>query len=323
MLTRRGLLPAFGGALAGVSALARPALAEDFNAYLNQVRARARREGIGATTLEIAFRGVVYEPKVVAAAHHPAETTLTWQQYRSLIVSSTRIQDGRARYAAERGLIGRIVGRYGAAPGPIMGIWGVESDYGRSTGGYSVLSALATLAYDGQRRHFFESELIDALRIVQHRDIDPAAMTGSYAGAMGQPQFMPSSFLRYAVDATGNGRRDIWHNEADVFGSIANYLQHFGWDRALPWGEHVRLPAVFDVADSGWGRRRSLAMWARLGVRPARPLPMAATAAVLLPGGRGEEAYLVYAPNYGSLRAYNGSDFYCISVGLLGDAVTT
>ncbi len=326
MLTRRNLASSLGTTLLAapvlVAARPRPALAEDFAAYIRDFRSRARAQGIGATTLEIAFRGVRYELAVVADEHHPAETTLTWQHYRAMVVSPARIREGRARYAANRELIGGIVRRYGAAPAPVMGIWGVESDYGGSTGGFPVISALATSAYDGQRRRFFEAELIDALRIIQHGYIDPAAMTGSYAGAMGQPQFMPSSFLRYAVDATGNGKRDIWHNTADVFGSIANYLQHFGWDQSLPWGETVRLPAVFDVANAGWARRRPIGQWARLGVYAPRRLPYGTVAAVLLPAGRGGPAYLGYAPNYGSLRAYNPADFYCISVGLLGDAVT-
>ncbi len=321
MLTRRTLAASLAAAPLA-AALPVPARAEDFAAYIRDFRRRAQARGIGATTLEIAFRSVRYDPKVVAADHHQAEFTLTWQRYRAMLVSPRRISEGRTRYAENRALVARAVARFGAAPDAIMGIWGVESDYGAATGGYRVISALATLAYDGRRRTYFESELIDALHIIQHGDINPADMTGSYAGAMGQPQFMPSSFLRYAVDATGNGRRDIWHNRADVFASIANYLQHAGWNRALPWGEPVRLPAVFDLADAGWSRRRPLAQWARLGVHAPRPRPAGAVAAVLLPGGRGGEAVLAYAPNFGALRSYNPSDFYCIAVGLLGDAVT-
>lgn len=318
MLTRRSL--AAGLTLAAT--LAGTARAEDFSQYIKGFRRRAHANGIGETTLEVAFRSVAYEPRVVAADRHQPEFTLTWEQYRARVVSPSRISDGRALYAANRQLIGRVVQKYGAAAGPIMGIWGLESDYGSATGGYSVISALATLAYDGRRRAYFESELMDALRIIQRGDIDPARMTGSYAGAMGQPQFMPDSFLRYAVDFSGNGKRDIWGNRADVFGSIANYLQSIGWNQAVPWGERVTLPAVFDTANAGRAHRRSLGAWAGLGVSPPAARPAGTVASVILPGGKGGEAYLVYEPNFGALRDYNPSDFYCISVGLLGDAVT-
>ncbi len=318
MLTRRFL----AAALALPAILPAPALAEDFSAYINEFRRRAHARGIGETTLEVAFRSVRYEPKVVAADRHQPEFTLTWEQYRSRVVSPSRIRDGRAHYAVNRELIARVVKRYGAAPDAIMGIWGLESDYGSATGGYSVISALATLAYDGRRRAYFESELMDALRIIQRGDIDPARMTGSYAGAMGQPQFMPDSFLRYAVDFSGDGKRDIWGNRADVFGSIANYLQSIGWNHAVPWGERITLPATFSTAEAGRTHRRRLGEWARLGVRPPRARPEQTVASVILPGGRGGEAFLVYEPNYGAIRDYNPSDFYCLSVGLLGDAVT-
>jgi membrane-bound lytic murein transglycosylase B len=318
MLTRRRLATV----LAAPVALPRLALADDFSSYIKDFRRRAHAKGIGETTLEVAFRSARYEPQVVAADRHQPEFTLTWEQYRSRVVSASRISDGRARYAANRDVIARAVQRYGAAPSPIMGIWGLESDYGAATGGYSVISALATLAYDGRRRAYFESELLDALRIIQRGDIDPARMTGSYAGAMGQPQFMPDSFLRYAVDFSGDGKRDIWGNPADVFGSIANYLQSIGWNKALPWGEQVTLPAAFDMGAAGRAHRRPLGEWARLGVRPAAARPETAVASVILPGGKGGEAYLAYEPNFGALRDYNPSDFYCISVGLLGDAVT-
>jgi membrane-bound lytic murein transglycosylase B len=319
MLTRRFL----AAALAAIPALSSAALAEDFSSYIKDFRRRAHAKGIGDTTLEIAFRSARFEPKVVAADRHQPEFTLTWEQYRSRVVSPSRISDGRALYTANRDVIARAVQRYGAAPGAIMGIWGLESDYGSATGGYSVISALATLAYDGRRRAYFESELMDALRIIQRGDIDPVRMTGSYAGAMGQPQFMPDSFLRYAVDFSGDGKRDIWGNKADVFGSIANYLQSIGWNTALPWGERVALPAVFDMGVAGRAHRRPLAEWARLGVRPPATRPDTAVASVILPGGKGGDAYLAYEPNFGALRDYNPSDFYCISVGLLGDAVTS
>jgi membrane-bound lytic murein transglycosylase B len=188
-----------------------------------------------------------------------------------------------------------------------------------------VVEALATLAWEGRRSSFFRPELIAALRILDHGDVTPARMTGSYAGAMGQPQFMPTSYLRYAVDFEGNGRRDIWTSKPDVLGSIANYLANSGWRGGEPWGEPVTLPSNFDTASVGREYRRPVGEWLRLGVRAANGAALARRdmqAAVLLPDGASGDAFLVYA-NFGAIRRYNPSDFYALAVGLLGDSVVT
>jgi membrane-bound lytic murein transglycosylase B len=204
-----------------------------------------------------------------------------------------------------------------------MGIWGLESDYGRSTGGFNVIEALATLAWEGRRAAFFRSELMDALKILDHGDITPERMTGSYAGAMGQPQFMPDSYLKFAVDFSGTGKRDIWNDPGDIFGSVANYLARSGWSDRLPWGVAARLPGNFDPAMGGRDNRKKMEDWARLGVQPVgRALPPETMAAVILPGGAGSEAFLACHPNFLAIRRYNPSDFYCLSVGLIGDRVT-
>ncbi|MBU6499284.1 MAG: lytic murein transglycosylase [Rhodospirillales bacterium] len=320
MLNRRTILAAMP--LAQLLA-ATPAAAETFEGFVAGVKAEARRHGIRQTTLDRAFAGVRVNRKVIELDRHQPEFTLTWEQYRSRIVSAARIARGRALYARHRTLLGEITQRYGVPPGPIMGIWGLESNFGESSGGYNVIEALATLSWDGRRAAFFRSELMDALRILDHGDIPPSRMVGSYAGAMGQPQFMPDSFLKFAVDFAGTGRRDIWGNTADVFASVANYLAKSGWSDRLPWGAPARLPQGFDPSLAGRTKGRTIADWARLGVVPeGASLPPASRAAVILPGGAQGEAFLACDPNVLAIRRYNPSDFYCISVGLIGDGIT-
>jgi len=214
--------------------------------------------------------------------------------------------------------------RFGVDPGVITGIWGLESNFGAGMGDFHVVEALATLAWEGRRASFFRGELLAALRILDHGDVTPGRMLGSYAGAMGQPQFMPSSYLSYAVDFEGHGRRDIWTSRPDVFGSIANYLARSGWRAGESWGQPVALGAGLERAAGGRDDRRPVGEWLRLGVRPADGRPLArpdVPAALVQPDGAGGEAFLVYA-NFGAIRRYNPSDFYALAVGLLGDRFT-
>lgn len=337
MLSRRTLLVAAPASLSATGLAALPALAArptpppppataaekaSFARYVEGVKAEARRAGLRQTTLTRAFAGVSVNTRVIQLDRRQPEFTMSWAEYRSRIVSEARIKQGRAMYARHRALLAEVSARYHVPPGVIMGIWGLESNYGASSGGFNVIEALATLAWEGRRAKFFRSELMDALQILDRGDIPPERMIGSYAGAMGQPQFMPDSFLRFAVDWNGDGRRDLWGDLGDVFASVANYLARSGWRAGLPWGEPVRLPAGFDATLAGRQHRRTLKDWAVLGVRTASRLASATEAAVLLPGGAGGEAFLAYHPNFQAIRRYNPSDFYCISVGLIGDAVT-
>jgi membrane-bound lytic murein transglycosylase B len=240
-----------------------------------------------------------------------------------LLITDKRIEAGRAAVRDNRSVLGAVQGRYGVGPAVVTGIWGLESSFGTQTGDFHVVDALATLAWDGRRASFFRPELMAALKILDHGDVTPGRMTGSYAGAMGQPQFMPTSFLRYAVDFEGDGRRDIWSDRADVLASIANYLAQSGWRAGQTWGQAVRLPAGFDAGAAGREARRPLADWGRQGVRPVEASWRATadtSAAVLLPDGAGGEAFVIY-PNFGAIRRYNPSDYYALVVGLLGDAL--
>ena len=285
MIDRRSFLAA--AALA--PAVAHAAGGETFPAFLAGVRRDARKIGISDPVLDAAFTGITANQRVIELDHHQPEFTLTWAQYRTRIVSEARIAKGRAHYARHRALLDRVAAQYGVPAGIILGIWGLESDYGAATGGFNVIEALATLSWEGRRAAFFRSELMDALRILQSGDITLPQMTGSYAGAMGQTQFMPDSFLKYAVDYSGTGRRDIWGDFGCVFASTANYLAREGWQPGVPWGEIARLPPGFDPALAGREHRRPLADWQRLGVgrTGAARLPPTTLAALLLPGGAG------------------------------------
>ncbi len=325
MLSRRLLLAASLPALLAAPARAAP---DNFQGFLAGLRAEARRVGISARTLDRALAGIQPNQKVLERDRHQPEFTMTWAQYRDLLITEDRIAAGRAAYQQNRALLSRVLDRFGVEPPPILGIWGLESSYGTGMGDFHVVEALATLAWEGRRASFFRPELIAALRILDNGDVTPARMTGSYAGAMGQPQFMPTSYLRYAVDFEGHGRRDIWTSKPDVLGSIANYLARSGWRGGEGWGQRVLLPANFDLSATGRENRRPVGEWARLGVRPidARPLTRPETpAAVVLPDGPmgpSTDAFLVYA-NFTAIRRYNPSDFYALVVGLLGDSLVS
>ena len=323
MQTRRQILA--GSIATGALLPLRGALAADsFQAFLNGVRADARKQGISADTLNAAFRGISPNQKVLDRDRHQPEFTMTWDRYRTLVINDQRIVNGREAWRQNRALLNEVQARYGVDPRVILGIWGLESSFGTTTGSFNVIEALATLAWEGRRASFFRGELMAALKILEAGDIRPGNMTGSYAGAMGQPQFMPSSYLRYAVDFDGDGRRDIWTDRADVFGSIANYLAKSGWRAGEPWGARAILPSGFDSSLAGREYRRSPAEWNRLGVRlDARAWPGADPALVLpggADGGADGEAYLVGA-NFFAIRRYNPSDFYALGVALLGDLV--
>jgi len=302
--------------------------ADSFQGFLASVRTEARKQGISAGTLDAAFRGIAPNQAVLDRDRHQPEFTMTWQRYRTLVINDQRVTNGRAALRQNKALLTEVQARYGVDPRVILGIWGLESSFGTTTGSFHVVESLATLAWEGRRASFFRGELMAALKILQAGDVSPGRMTGSYAGAMGQPQFMPSSYLRFAVDFDGSGKRDIWNNRADVFGSIANYLAKSGWQTGQIWGVRASFPADLDTSLAGRELRRTPAEWSRLGVRAdGRGWPGGdAPAALVLPdgvnGGDTGEAYLVGA-NFMAIRRYNPSDFYALGVALLGDMAAT
>ncbi len=317
MLTRRTLTVAAALLPSAVQAQG------GFGAFVEGVKAEARRAGIRDATLQSAFAGVAPNERVIELDRRQPEFTLTWPEYKARVLPDTRLQAARANAAHHRALLAQVESRFGVDPGVIMGIWGIESAFGANKGNYRLVEALATLAWEGRRAAYFRKELINALRILDAGDVTPARMTSGYAGAMGQPQFMPSSYLSYAVDFDGDGRRDIWDDVPDVLGSIANYLARNGWRPGEPWGQPVTVPPGLNPAEAGRENRRSLGEWMRLGVRRAEGGPFSrgdvAGALILPDGAEPGEGYIVYA-NFAAIRRYNPSDFYALAVGLLGDA---
>lgn len=294
-----------------------------FAGFVSGLRAEARRSGISDATLDAALANIQPNQSVIERDRKQPEFTMTWARYRSFTMSDKRMARGRAAYAANQPLFQRVSQRYRVSQGVIAGIWGLESNFGTDVGSFNVVEALATLAWEGRRASFFRAQLIAALKILDHGDVRPSRMLGSYAGAMGQPQFMPDSYLRYAVDFDGTGKRDIWDSLPDVLGSIGNYISSSGWHDGEPWGQPVQLPPRFN-AETGRDQRRSLAAWQAIGVRRADGTAFSRgepTGAIVQPDGPGSDAFMVYQ-NFGAIRRYNPSDFYALAVGLLGDQVT-
>lgn len=294
-----------------------------FHAFIQDVRHDALNHGILPATLDRALADVAYVPRVIELDRQQPESTLTFDEYIDRVVSPTRREHGREMLADNRELLDAVSRKYGVAPRFIVALWGIESDYGRLTGNFSEIDALATLAYDGRRSAFFRKELINALVVVQRMHVDPRAMTGSWAGAMGQSQFMPSSFLNYAVSWRSDAPPDIWTNKADVFASIANYLAHVGWRPDESWGIAVKAPADLDQTLIGLGHRKPLADWAALGVAQANGGALQdspTTASLIEPGGDSGPTLLVF-DNFRVILRWNNSSYFATAVGYLADAV--
>ena len=294
-----------------------------FDRWIAGFRGRALARGIRADVFDAAFRGIDYNTDVIERDRRQAEFTKTIWDYLDTAVSATRVANGRKALAQHRRTLDRIEATYGVEKEVVTAIWGLESAYGTFRGSTPVIEALATLAYDGRRGRFFEGQLIDALKIVQAGDIPPRAMTGSWAGAMGHTQFIPSSFLAYAVDFTGDGRRDIWGDDpTDALASTAAYLARFGWTKGQPWGVEVALPPGFDYGLTGERIKKSPRDWAALGVRDTggNAVPDHGPASILVPAGARGAAFMIFG-NFHVIERYNTADAYVIAVGHLSDRI--
>ena len=321
--SRRMLLAAPLLAAPGLLAASRGAAAGNFAVFLAGVRREAAAQGVRLSTVDQALGFAQYLPHVIELDRHQPEQVLTFAQYLQKTVSPQRKENARRALLENRTLLDSVWRRFDVEPRFIVALWGLESDFGRITGNYSVVSALATLAFDGRRSGYFRGELIAALRILDQGHIRVENMTGSWAGAMGQCQFMPSSFLSYAVDYDGDGRRDIWNDRADVLASIANYIGRLGWRGGESWGREVLVPPGLDPRFAGLELKRPTGEWNRLGVRSVDAGPLASReseASLVMPDGATGPAFLVY-DNFRVIMRWNKSTYFAASVGYLADSM--
>jgi lytic murein transglycosylase len=293
--------------------------AASFSDCLEGLRGAAQAGGVDAATFDKATRGLAPNPDVLALAEvQPEFKTPIWD-YLAGLVDEERVNDGRAMMARWGQALALAQSRFGVDPATLTAVWGVESDYGRSFGTRPVVQSLATLSCGGRRQAYFRSEFIAALKIIQHGDIDPAQFNGSWAGAFGHTQFMPSTFLRVAVDLDGDGRKDLINSVPDALGSTAAYLRKSGWAAGGAWGFEVRLPEHY-VGPSGRTRKQPTAAWAARGVTriDGQPLGGGPNAGLLLPAGPTGPAFLV-THNFDAIYSYNAAESYALAIALLSD----
>jgi len=288
--------------------------------WLRGFKKRAAEAGIDQRVLETALAGIRYDTDIIERDRNQSEFTKTIWDYLKTAVSDTRISNGKAALAQHQKTLSAIERKYGVNKEVVAAIWGLESAYGSFRGRNGVIQSLATLAYDGRRGAFFEEQLIAALKIIQNGDTTPANMTGSWAGAMGHTQFIPTSFLEYAVDFTGDGKRDIWSDDpTDALASTAAYLKKFGWKTGQPWGVEVSIPNGFDYTLANRAITKRPSDWAKLGVKGVNgSVSNHGPVAVLLPAGADGAAFLIF-DNFSVIEKYNTADAYVIGVGHLSD----
>jgi len=300
------------------------AIADEFNTWLDTLKIEARSKGISQSTIESSLSGIKPIPRVIELDRKQPEFTLTFKEYLRRVVSDRRIRIGKAKLVEHEKLLAEISIKYGVQPRYIIALWGIETDFGRITGGFPVISSLATLAYDGRRSKFFRKELFLALKIVDKGHITAKDMLGSWAGAMGQNQFMPSSFHAYAVDYNRDGSKDIWKTLPDIFASIANYLSKSGWQGDQTWGRAVRLPDKFSSKLLGRKIKKGLKQWHELGVRKlsGKDLPKRNLISSIIRPEKGMvgPAFVVYH-NYGVILKWNRSNYFATAVGTLSDKI--
>ena len=317
---------------------------EGFQAYLQLLAARARGEGVSESAIRQVTEGLTYNPKVVALDHaQPGSATgsggswsggFDFAPYRRSHVDAARIQNGRAMAREVARYIPAIEARYGVPAPILLSIWGNETSYGRVMGDFDLARSLATLAYDGRRRELFAGEFIALMKMVD-AGVPRWRLTGSWAGALGNPQFLPSAWLRLAQDGDGDGVRDLWGSRADTLASIANFFRDAGWRPGQPWGVAASLPPGFDRARlvsplaapscprvfARHSRWQTVREWRALGVSPQAPIGDAVLATLVEPDGPGKSAFLLTG-NYRVILHYNCSNYYALSVGLLADEIS-
>ncbi|MDR9500055.1 MAG: lytic murein transglycosylase [Hydrogenovibrio sp.] len=296
---------------------------DDFQQWLQTFKQKAASEGISPATLEQAFAGVRLNKRVLELDRRQPEFTRTFWQYFDSAITDWRVENGRKLYRKYRTRLHEVTEQYGVPARFIIALWGMETNYGGYTGNTPIIESLATLSYDPRRSGFFQKQLIAALTIVEQGHVAPDQMRGSWAGAMGQCQFMPTNYLKYAVDADNSGNVDLWNSLDDVFHSMGHFLQELGWERGENWGREIALPEDFDYSLADGKTQRSLQAWSKMGLTLAdgRKLPQEAMqAALLLPYDHRGPAFLVY-DNFHVIKRWNQSDNYALAVGHLADRI--
>lgn len=294
--------------------------ASGFGNWIAGFRGRARAAGISEQAFQAAFANVQYLQDSIERDRNQAEFVKPLGEYMSTAASDARVTNGQAMMGQYASLLARIEATYGVDAHVVVAVWGMETNYGQRRGDVPLISTLATLAYDGRRGKFFEEQLIAALQILQRGDVAPSNITGSWAGAMGHTQFIPTSYQAYAVDFTGDGRRDIWADDpSDALASTAAYLSRYNWRNGQPWGVEVVLPSGFDFGQTG---RRAPSDWGQIGVRgvDGQVVPNHGEAELMMPTGAGGPAFLTFS-NYTAISRYNNAQAYIIGVGHLGDRI--
>lgn len=290
--------------------------------FVQSFRPRALASGVTPATYDNAMRIARYNPDVIRLDRKQAEFSRPVWLYLDSAVSEARVSTGREKSAQLSRTLNAIEGRYGVPREIVLAVWGMESNFGANRGKMQIIPSLTTLAYDGRRGEMFQTQLIAALQILQAGDTDPQHMLGSWAGAMGHTQFMPTSYLQYAVDFTGDGRRDIWSDDpTDALASTANYLARNGWQRGQSWGAEVQLPSSFNMGQIGKKTRKSSSTWASQGVTRigGGALP-SGNGSIIMPAGANGPAFLIL-DNFRALLRYNNSDNYALGVSFLGERI--
>ena len=295
-----------------------------FEAWQAELRTEALSKGISPDVFDTAFVGLQPIKRVIELDRSQPEFTMTLDTYLSKVVSNTRIKNARQKLTEHKKVLDEVSKKFGVQSRFIVALWGIETNFGQHTGGFPVIAALATLAHDGRRSSYFRGELLNALQIIEEGHITSKNMKGSWAGAMGQSQFMPSSFLSYAYDYNGDGRRDIWTTRNDVFASIANYLSSVGWRDDITWGREVIVPSTLNAKNLSEKKTvKRMAEWQALGVRltDRSDLPKRDLKSRLVVPERGQgRAFLAYE-NYNNILKWNRSNFFAIAVGSLADQI--
>jgi membrane-bound lytic murein transglycosylase B len=295
----------------------------EFSACIARLGEQARSQGISTATLARTLETATYRERIIDADRRQPEFTDTFARYYGLRVTADQVARGRALAEQHRELLAQVSREYGVPGHYLLAFWALETNFGRFFGDIPTIDALATLACDNRRSTYFTGELMAAMRLVQRGDVEPASMRGSWAGAMGHTQFMPSNYLRWAVDGDGDGRVDLWNSVPDAMASAANFLRGIGWQTGERWGREVSLPENFDYTLAGRSAPRPLSEWQQLGVRSVegRVLPGAdMRAALLVPAGHRGPKFLVY-DNFQVIMRWNRSEFFALTVGLLADSI--